>query len=439
MPEFTVPGVFSIVEHRGRPGLEQLEADWKRLYAAMPERRRYHAYEAQLAYLDNLCAAPERARFLALVDGEGAASGAAFGAARDTGAASGGAASGTVRAICPLEATTDPSLPMRLRAWALPSHDHWLATDVLAADDEARQALLPAVTAYLRRHRQGRSLLLLGPVQAGASGPPDGPRPLLAPSASCLHDTHPSAFFDCTVPYEQLQDRMSGHFRRNLRNHRAKLAAAGEVRLVTVSGAAARPPGASAPAALAAEFDHFLEIEASGWKGSAGASSAIRLRPHVAAFYRDLLTTFTGPDDHCEINTLYLGGRCIAAQFCSRAGAEYTILKIAYDEEFARLGPGQFLFQATLERCCASPAIEFIDLVTDAPWMRDWQTELLPMAKTHVAIAPFWGPLLVALLRFRHGPARRMVWKYRAGQADRTARRTRAGREPRGARKLPKT
>ena len=216
-----------IVEHRGRAGLEQLEPDWRRLCAATPARSRCHAYEAHRAYLDHLCAEPERVRYLALVEtGPGAASGAA-------GAAANGGA--TIRAICPLEPVVDPSLRLPLRAWALPSHYHWLATDVIAADSEARQALRPAVRAHLRRHRQGRGLLLLGPMRADLEL--SGAAAQLPPRSVCLHDTHPSALFDTTVPYAQLMERMSKHFRRNLRSHHNKLQAAGHMELLTFSGA----------------------------------------------------------------------------------------------------------------------------------------------------------------------------------------------------------
>ena len=54
----TVTSPWSIVEHRGRAGLLELEADWRRLYAAMPLRTSYHVYEAHLAYVDHLMAAP---------------------------------------------------------------------------------------------------------------------------------------------------------------------------------------------------------------------------------------------------------------------------------------------------------------------------------------------------------------------------------------------
>lgn len=378
---------WSIIEYRGRPGLEQLEADWRRLYAAMPTRSRYHAYEAQLAYLINLCEAPALARYLALTDGD------------------------SVRAICPLEAVNDRSLRLPLGAWALPSHPHWIATDVVAPEGEARLALLPIVVGFLRKHADRRGLLVLGPAPEtstlwqGLRG--------VAPGKYRTHLATPSNFFDCSTPYDQLMERLSKHFRRNLRAHRNKLQALGEVRLVNVVG----------QEGLETELETFLAVEVSGWKGQAGAGSAIRLHPNLVAFYGDLTRTMLGPEDRCEINSLYVEGRCVASQFCVRTGVEYTILKIAYDETFARFGPGQLLFERTLERCCADPGIDRLDLVSDASWFRDWQTQRTPMQQAHVAIDRWSGRPLVALVGFRYGLARRIVRKLRG---------------PEGARHLPR-
>ena len=105
-----------IVEYLGRAGLEQLETDWKQLYAAMPARSRYHAYEAHLACLSHLCAAPALFRYLALTDGK------------------------NVRAICPLEARRERILGIPASSWALPWHSHWQVTDVIAPEDEARRS-----------------------------------------------------------------------------------------------------------------------------------------------------------------------------------------------------------------------------------------------------------------------------------------------------------
>lgn len=121
------------------------------------------------------------------------------------------------------------------------------------------------------------------------------------------------------------------------------------------------------------------------------------------------MTTLGDRDDRCEINSLYIDGQCASSQFCVRSGADYTILKIGYDEAFARLGPGQVLLDRTLKHCCADPAIERLDLVTDAPWCQDWQTSRTPMRQVHIAIGRWGGRPLVALLKFRFGRGRRIA------------------------------
>ena len=96
----TVTPAWNIVEYRGRAGLLRLEADWRRLYAAMPQRTSYHVYEAHLAYVDHLMAAPDELRCLALGDGQ------------------------KVRAICLLEPKVDRNLGRPVRVWRSPPARH---------------------------------------------------------------------------------------------------------------------------------------------------------------------------------------------------------------------------------------------------------------------------------------------------------------------------
>ena len=88
---------WNVVEYRGRDGLLQLEADWRRLCAAMPTRTSYHAFEAHLANVDHLMKAPDELRCLALRDRR------------------------EVRAICLLEAKPDRILGPPCRYGSCPS------------------------------------------------------------------------------------------------------------------------------------------------------------------------------------------------------------------------------------------------------------------------------------------------------------------------------
>ncbi|MGI5940485.1 MAG: GNAT family N-acetyltransferase [Thermoleophilia bacterium] len=365
--------MWRIDEYRGKTGLEQLEVGWKQLYATMDNRSYYHAYEAHHAYLSHLCAEPASARYLVLMEDE------------------------HVRAICPLQAGHDTILGRTVRAWTLPLHPHWQITDVIAPDGEARRMLIPAVTSFLRKRQERRRLLVLGRLPQ-VSSLWEGLRGM-GPTR-CYVQTHiPSNIFDCTQPYDELMGRLSKNFRRNLRARWNKLQSLKDVRFVTAFG----------PDGIEDELKAFMTVEASGWKGRDGTASAIKLHPDLTAFYHDIATTMYGDEDRCEINSLYAEGHCLASQFCIRTGDEYAIVKIGYDETFAKIGPGHLLFNRTLQRCCEDATIRCLDVLSDAPWFKDWRTTKVPMQQAHVAIGCLSGRPWITALNFRHGPARRIV------------------------------
>ena len=150
---------WNVVEYRGRDGLLQLEADWRRLCAAMPTRTSYHAFEAHLANVDHLMKAPDELRCLALRDRR------------------------EVRAICLLEAKPDRILGPPLQVWKLPIPPLMRMRDIICPENEARGAFIPLLADHLRKRPEGCRLLDLG-AAARALGPlgraaQTGSRPLL--------------------------------------------------------------------------------------------------------------------------------------------------------------------------------------------------------------------------------------------------------------------
>ena len=366
----TATSAWSIVEHHGRAGLLELEADWRRLYAAMPLRTSYHVYEAHLAYVDHLMAAPDELRCLALRDRE------------------------RVRAICLLEAKEDHTLGPSLRVWQLPFLPLLRLRDIVCPEDEARREFIPVLAAYLRRQPHGRRLLELGPLPE-KSVLWDGLR-RLGEGRYCTEGVQGMHVLDCSRPFEELMSRLSKKFRSDLRRRRRKLDSLADVRFVTVTE----------QADLAAEFETLLELEASGWKGAAG--SAIRLRREWPAFFRSLLA-LQGGQDYCEIHAIYVDGRCIASQLCLRTGGEYAGLKTCYDEGHSRTAPGLLLLERTVQRCCKDPDVVRMNWLNASAWQRPWSPDLVTMQRAYVAVDPWTGRPLIALLRFRLGYARRFV------------------------------
>ena len=372
-----VRGRWDILEYPGRDALPRLEADWRRLTGAMPQRTAFHLFDAHAAYLAHLAASPERFRCLVLTDGRDA------------------------RAICPLESRVDRVLGVPIRVWGTPFGPHWPLSDVICPEDEARRALLPAVASYLRRRPQGGRLLVLGPLPQ-LSGLWEG-LPRIRTSTSCSHVAAEPYVFDCERPFEELTGRLSKHFRKHLRNCGNRLASLADARFETASC------DGGAPSLL----DAFLDVEASGWKGEQGTGSAIRLHPALLSFYRAMATTFGG-GDHGEINALFADGRCVAAEYCVRTGEGYACLKIGYDETYARLSPGHLLHAKTLERCCLDPGIKRYDQLSDAAWLGVWHPGTVALQQTYVSLGRWSGPPLAALLRLRFGSGRRVARWLRA-------------------------
>ena len=363
---------WGISEFRGRAGLEQLEADWRRLYAQIPLRTSFLAYETCLAYADHLMA-PDQLRYLALTDGR------------------------QVRAICVLEPRTKRVLGHRIAVWGVPRYHHAPRADVLCPDDEARRELVPALVAHLRRKPEGRYLMVLGPAPASSSLW-DGLR-RLGRGGYCVDPADSVCVLDCSMPFDELRALLPAKFRTDLNNRQHRLAKLRDVRFVAVRAAHD----------FDAEFATFLDVEASGWKGDDGTRTAIRFSRQVLAFFRDLATNMRGDADYCEIVALYAEGHCLASQFCTRTGATYSLLKIGYNEAYGQVSPGKLVVAKIVERCCQDPGIEQLDMMSDAPWLRSWRPDTVPLQVAYVAVAPWPGRLIVALLQFHLAYARRFV------------------------------
>ena len=168
--------------------------------------------------------------------------------------------------------------------------------------------------------------------------------------------------------------RIRAKKRKELRRQRARLAEQGKLALERHAD----------DRCLATWTDHFLALEASGWKGEAG--SALAARDATAGLFRDALR---GAAAHGRLErlSLTLDGRPIAmlATFVAPPGA--FAFKTAFDERYARFSPGvllqldnlALLDQPTVEWCdsCAAP---------DHPMIDGLWSERRPIGRFSVAI-----------------------------------------------------
>lgn len=109
--------------------------------------------------------------------------------------------------------------------------------------------------------------------------------------------------------------------------------------------------------------DAFLEIEGSGWKGR--ANTALRCHDNEMTFFKQLLAE-GAMQGKVEVSSLTLDQQLVAGAVRFKGNSAYFSFKVAYDENFAKYGPGfilllkfmaQFYQNSTVEWCdsCADP------------------------------------------------------------------------------------
>ncbi|MFK7852569.1 MAG: GNAT family N-acetyltransferase [Granulosicoccus sp.] len=172
-----------------------------------------------------------------------------------------------------------------------------------------------------------------------------------------------SAWFD--LKDEQLPP--GGKLRRNLKRLKSKLAEKGEVSAQWVS----------AKEELGGAFALFSQLEASGWKAQRSHSTAIAHNPELLAFYKQLLTPeYPGLDP--VITLLWIDDRCIAAQYALRTATTLSLLKIAYDEDYAQYSPGSLLLQNVITMA-KTEGLNTVSLVTSPAWAERWHPQTEPV------------------------------------------------------------
>jgi hypothetical protein len=362
---------WTIREFAGREGLVELEPEWQRLVAEMPNAGFQHLYETHLNYFDYLASESGGFSCLALSDGN------------------------RLRAICPIERQQRAVFRFSDAAvWELPRGLGDIVRDVICPPDpEAEAALFPCVTEHLRLARPRRGWFVLGRVPEDSAAW----RCLLGLAAHRYHADRDDAthIVDCDRLFAELTAGLSRKFRANLRAAHKRLEALPDVRFERTVSAEG----------LGAALDRFLHVEASGWKGESGTKTAVLLKPAHLAFFRSWVASL-GASDRCEFNEVRSGDTCIASSLCIRAGEQSAMLKIAYDERFASARPGHLILERIFQQCCDDPAVKYVSLVSCRDWHRVWEPSVVGCYNLYLGVGGWTARVRVALLRmsFRYWP-----------------------------------
>ncbi len=284
--------------------------------------------------------------------------------------------------ILPLQADSRTKGGIKHDILCLPAHNHIVLSDVLVDPDLVRSSDLMSVLSFL----SGQKHLFWSFLEFKAFSSDSQLNSLFSKANVKLVQKARNAYFQ--VRDAQFEETLSKKFIKNIKRLENK--AAKELGEVTASFN-------SDPAVLPECLEKFFQTEASGWKGEEGTSSAIKFHPDLVSFYQELYTSFS-KDGSFAINLLEIGGEPAAAQFCIRCSNTWYILKIAYEDNLKKYGPGNILMLKFLQSACIDPNVREINLVTAPQWAERWHLEYRPVytfryfnknAKGHLTKAVF--------------------------------------------------
>jgi CelD/BcsL family acetyltransferase involved in cellulose biosynthesis len=320
--------------HQGLAALEQLAPAWEALAEATPGARFNHFPGWYRAYVSSLEADPNRVWFVAAYRGA------------------------KLVAICPLHFQDFRAGAFRPRILGTIDEDQMQLSDFTFEQTQENAGLLDELTQWLRGQKELRWDELRLRKVSSESSIAFAARARLPKFAVSL-EYHTSAYLRTDATYEEVTKSLGSKFKSNLRRRNR----------IAEQTAPLRHQRYRRPDELAEAFALFLELEASGWKGAAGTSSAIRVVPQMLAFYTALIREFEGRGA-CVINLLWHGDTPVAGQFCLQIGRTFYILKVGFSESHANFAPGILLLDRILKESCEDPGVDVLHLVNEPPWAK---------------------------------------------------------------------
>jgi CelD/BcsL family acetyltransferase involved in cellulose biosynthesis len=133
--------------------------------------------------------------------------------------------------------------------------------------------------------------------------------------------------------------------------------------------------GDASGADLDGRLDDFVAVEAGGWKTRAG--TALACQPEQRLFFRTYAHEMAR-QGLLRLSFLRIGGEVAAAQYAVQHADRLWLLKIGYDERFARCSPGTLLLLRSVSGAAAegTRSVEFLG--RSEPWTARWTTDERP-------------------------------------------------------------
>lgn len=270
---------------------------------------------------------------------------------------------GEVVLILPLQLNHSNGFNIRNQIISLPAHKHSAHSDVLLNSELAtKNDVRRAIDYFTQKKGIQWSHLLIDKISSKSDF-----LGIIQESDAHFSTKSESAYFDW--PSGKFDENLSKKFIKNIRRlgkRAEKEKGALEVSFVNNADF------------LEDACETFFDIEASGWKGEEGTSTAIKYHPELVSFYKELLVQFS-TDRSIQINILNISGQAAAGQLCIKLRNTWYILKVAYQECLKSYGVGNLLMLKFLEETSMDNSMAEVNLVTAPEWADRWHLNKRPV------------------------------------------------------------
>jgi CelD/BcsL family acetyltransferase involved in cellulose biosynthesis len=174
----------------------------------------------------------------------------------------------------------------------------------------------------------------------------------------------PYPHIDLTPEWAEPESQFNSRRRSDLRRAQRHAAEAGEVTFEVLS-----PEPSQLEPLLAEAFD----VEARSWKGSEG--TALNVDPVRSRFFRQY-TAAALAKGILRMVFMRINGRAVGMQIALECHDRFWLLKIGYDESYARCSPGTLLMLHSVRYAASRGLRSYEFLGGAAPWTSVWTKSL---------------------------------------------------------------
>ena len=157
-------------------------------------------------------------------------------------------------------------------------------------------------------------------------------------------------------------------------------------------------------------LEEFFRLEGAGWKGENG--SAINSRPDTRSFYHQIARDASQRGYFC-LHSLEANGKMVAGAFSMTTPAGFYPMKIAYDENLRRGGPGHVLFNAIVAECNEKHIPQLFFGGTDEHYKSLWTQEAVPLYSAFVFSSDIRARLAYRVRHHVLSPLGKLRWHVR--------------------------